>query len=175
MDFHILGPLEVYDDGHPVPLGGPRQRALLALLLLHANRAVTTEQLHDAQWVETLPGTGLGALPVRIPQLGRSLVPVRGDAALVTRPPDYSLLVDDEQVDARRSERLLAAGKDALAGGQPAVAADTLRAALGLWRGPALADLAGEPFAQSEAARLEELRLAALEARIEAELALGLH
>src|SRR5438067_8336654 len=179
MEFRILGPLEFSEDGRPVSLGGPKQRALLALLLLNANRVVSSERLLDELWGDKPPASGLTALQGRVSQLRRALEQPGGDteggSMLATRAPGYVLRLDEGRLDAHRFERLLADGKEALARGDPARAVASLREALALWRGPALADVALEPFVQGEIARLEELRLVALETRIEADLALGHH
>lgn len=169
MDFRILGPLEV-GDGDAVPsLGGAKQRALLAVLLLSANQVVSTDRLIEDLWAGRAPQSGRAALQVRISQLRKALG--AAGAQLVTRPPGYVLQIDPEQIDSHRFERLLAAAD----GAPPELAAVTLREALSLWRGPALADLAYESFAQGAVRRLEELRVAALEKRIWADLALGRH
>jgi DNA-binding SARP family transcriptional activator len=169
MEFLILGPLEVREGGRSLPLGGPRQRALLALLLLHANAVVSSDRLLDELWGEEAPESGAAALRVRVSQL-RKLLP--GDV-LQTRPSGYLLRVDPDQLDLDRFERLAEGGRRALEEGDAAGASGLLGDALVLWRGPALADLSYEDFAQPAIARLEELRLAAHELRIEADLALG--
>lgn len=169
MEFRILGPLEVEDGGRVVRPRGPRQRALLAALLVSANEVVSDERLLDELWGDTPPASGRTALRVRVSQL-RKLV---GDV-VVTRSPGYLLCADDDRIDARRFEGLLDEGRAALAS-DPARAASLLRDALALWRGPALADVTSERFARVEAARLDGLRLAAVECRIEAELTLARH
>ena len=158
MRFGILGPLEVLDeDGAPVALGGPRPRALLATLLLHPNQAVSTDRLIDAIWGDEPPASAPNALQVHVHALRSAL----GADRIVTRAPGYLLRVEDGELDAERFEQLVHDGKPV--------------EALALWRGPALADVAFEPFAQAEAARLEERRLAAIEARIDADLETGRH
>src|SRR4051794_24614559 len=169
MQFRILGPLEVAGDGLQVPLPGASLRALLALLLLHANEVVSSDRLLDDLWGEEPPGSGITALQVRVSQLRKAFG--RGADRLETKAPGYLLRVGPEELDLDRFTRLLGDAE----GADPAVAAARLREALALWRGPPLADLAYEPFAQAPIARLEELRLAALELRIEADLALGCH
>jgi DNA-binding SARP family transcriptional activator len=169
MEYRLLGPLEVVDGGRTVPLRGPRQRALLAALLVSANEVVPEAALLERLWGDEPPASGSSALRVRVSQL-RKLV---GDA-IATRSPGYALLADPELIDARRFERLVGEGCRALAD-DPEAAASILRGALGLWRGPALVDVVPAPFAEAEAARLEELRLAALEHALEAELSLGRH
>ena len=168
MEYRVLGPLEAVDEGRTVPLRGPRQRALLAALLVSANEVVPEAVLLERLWGDEPPASGSAALRVRVSQL-RKLV---GDA-IVTRSPGYVLVAEPELIDARRFERLLAEGCRAAA--EPAAAAALLRDALALWRGPALADVLTTPFAAAEAARLEELRLVAVEHALEAELALGRH
>lgn len=177
MDFRILGPLEVTAGDRLLALGGPRQRALLAVLLLHANEVVSTDRLIDALWGDSPPDTAHKALQGNVLALRKALEPDRKpDEAwgrLVTQPPGYLLRVEPRDLDLERFEELAAEGRAALQGGDPARAAVLLREALGLWRGPPLADVAFEAFAQAEVTRLEEARLAGLEERIEADLALG--
>jgi DNA-binding SARP family transcriptional activator/tetratricopeptide (TPR) repeat protein len=167
MEFRILGPLEVYDAGKQVPVGRAKQRALLAVLLLQANRVVARDRLIDALWDEEPPDTARKAVQVYVSQLRKLL----GAGVLMTRSPGYVLRVEPGMLDLERFEGLCREARDA----DPEVAADKLREALALFRGQPLADLAGERFAQGEIARLEELRLTALEERIDAELRLGLH
>lgn len=179
MEFLILGPVEAYANGHAVALRGDKQRALLAVLLVHANKVVSGEQLIDALWGESLPTNARNALQAHVSQLRRVLDAAGGAPAsgelLVTRPRGYRLELPPERLDAARFELLLAQGRRALQGGEAERAAELLRAGLGLWRGPALADVALEAFAQVHAARLEELRLEATETRIAADLQLGRH
>lgn len=174
MEFRILGPFEVLDGERPLRLAGRRQRALLALLLLHANEVVSSDRLIDEVWGEEPPGTGANALQARVSQLRKALAPAAGEI-LVTRAPGYLLRVEPGELDVERFERLAGEGRRALASGGAATGAKVLREALSLWRGPALADFPYEPFAQGEIARLEEARLACLEQRIEADLALQRH
>jgi len=173
MEFRVLGPLEALDGGRSVPLRGEKQRALLAALLIRANEVVPEDVLLHELWGGTPPGSGKAALRVRVSQLRRTLG--EGGARLVTRAPGYVLEAADAELDARRFEALLAEGREARLGGDAARAVETLHAALALWRGPPLADVAYEAFAQAEIARLRELRLAAVEELTEAELALGRH
>jgi len=168
MEFRILGPLEVADGDALVPLAGAKQRALLAILLLNANEVVSSDRLIDELWGEQSPASGRTALQVRVSQLRKAL---GGGAVILTRTPGYVLRLEREQLDLHRFEDLVGEADAA----EPAVAAGRLREALALWRGPALADLAYESFARAAIERLEELRLAALEKRIEADLALGRH
>ncbi|MEW2527146.1 BTAD domain-containing putative transcriptional regulator [Streptomyces sp. NPDC047071] len=166
MRFGILGPLDVRSpDGGPVDPGGPRPRALLTLLLLDAGRAVSVERLTDGLYGERPPADAANALQSQVSRLRKRLgVDIRAGAG------GYRLLVDPDDVDAHRFERLARAGRDALAAGDPARAAVLLREALGLWRGAALTDL---PGAHAPGTRLEELRLAAVQDRIDADLATG--
>src|SRR3954470_21865611 len=167
LEFRILGPLEVADEGELIQLSGQKQRALLALLLLDANRAVSTDRLVDALWGEQPPKTAATSLQNFVSQLRKLL----GADVLVTKAPGYQLRIGPEQLDLERFVRLVGEARE-----EPAEAkAAKLRQALGLWRGPPLADLGFEAFAQTQIARLEELRLAALEDRLEAELETGRH
>ena len=178
-EFGILGPLEVASSGRAVPLGGPRQRAVLALLLLEANRVVSLDRLAEDVWGGHPPDGWVTTVQIYVSHLRQALEPDRARGAagevLVTRNPGYLLRVDGEQLDATRFQDGFAAGRAALEAGRYAEAAGTLRQALGLWRSGVLADLADYAFTRPEAARLEELRLAATEARIDADLALGRH
>ena len=176
-EFGILGPLEVWRSGCAVPLGGPRQRAVLALLLLEANRVVSMDRLAEDLWGGHPPQGWVTTLQTYVFHLRRALEPDRARGAaggvLVTRGRGYLLRVDREHLDAAAFQDGLTAGRAALEAGRYAQAAEMLRKALGLWRSQVLADLADYAFTRPEAARLEELRLAALEARIDADLALG--
>jgi peptide/nickel transport system substrate-binding protein len=178
-EFGILGPLEVSRAGCAVPLGGPRQRAVLALLLLEANRVVSLDRLAEDIWAGHPPGGWVTTVQIYVSHLRQALEPGRARGAagdvLVTRGRGYLLRVDREQLDAARFQDGFTAGRAALEAGRYAEAAGTLRRALDLWRGDVLADLADYAFTRPEAARLEELRLAAAEARIDADLALGRH
>ena len=171
MEFRILGPIEASEAGRPVALGPAKQRALLAALLMHANEVVSTDRLVDELWGERPPAKAAKSVQVYVSQLRKAL----GDGALETSGHGYLLHVAAGGLDSERFGSLLAEGREALAEGEASRASETLRAALALWRGPALSDVAYEPFAQAEIARLEELRLTALEERIDAELALGHH
>jgi YVTN family beta-propeller protein len=173
MEYRILGEVEVRDGDRLLTLHGRRERALLAYLLLHANEIVPTERLIGELWGESPPPTVAAALHVYISRLRKVLG--ENGTAIVTRSPGYVLEVDPEQVDARRFERLVDAGRRALSEGDPRRSAQLLRDALGLWHGTPLADVIEPEWAASEIRRLGELRLAALEDRIEADLQLGRH
>jgi DNA-binding SARP family transcriptional activator len=170
MDFRLLGPLEATVDGRELPLAGHKQRALLARLLLDVNRTVATDRLVDDLWGEDVPETAPKMVQIYVSHL-RKVLP---EGVLRTRAPGYALEVDPAAIDLVRFERLRTEGQAALAAGDAGRAAERYRAALALWRGAALAEFA-EPFAVAEASRLDELRLACLEARIEADLAEGRH
>ncbi len=169
MDFRILGPVEVRDDGRVVRLGAGKQRAVLALLLLNADRVVARERMIELLWGERPPVTAATALHGHISGLRKAL----GPDLIVTRAPGYVLVLGGGEFDLERFERLLGEGRDALERGDPGVAVERLGAALGLWRGEALGDIGFERFVVAEAARLEGLRLDALQDRIDAELMLG--
>ena len=169
MEFRILGPLEVARDGEPLALGAVQQRALLAVLVLHRGEVVSTDRLVDELWGERAPATAAKTVQVYVSHLRKAL----GAGVIVTQGRGYRLAVAPGQVDAVRFEALGGEGRRALAGGDAARARERLCSALGLWRGEPLADFAYEPFAQAEIERLREARLAALEDRIEADLALG--
>jgi DNA-binding SARP family transcriptional activator/pimeloyl-ACP methyl ester carboxylesterase len=173
VEFKILGDIEVLVEGRPLAIGGPRTQAVLAMLAVNAGRVVAASVLQDELWPGLPAGRAAANLQVRMSELRGALRPAGWDQRLVTRPPGYLLRAGPEDVDASRFEALLARGREALALGDTRLAADHLRAALALWRGPALAGLADVPFARSEGARLDEARLEALELRIEAELGSG--
>jgi DNA-binding SARP family transcriptional activator/tetratricopeptide (TPR) repeat protein len=172
--FGILGPLEVRLGGSLVPVGGPRQRALLALLLCHANRVVSRDQLVDELLGDQPAGSAERMLRVQISRL-RKAVAGGGPPRVLARPPGYLLRVEPGELDLDVFEQRVAAGRDVLGRGDPGRAAVLLRGAESLWRGRPLADLEFEPFARFEIQRLEAQRLLAAEDRIEAELALGQH
>ena len=173
MDFRILGPLEVDEAGRAIPIVSGRQRALLAILLVHANKPVSTDRLIDELWGEHPPASVRKGLQVLVSRLRKTLG--KGSARLATQPDGYLLHVEPGELDLDRCERLGRQGREALARGDCRPAAEQLREALGLWRGPPLAEFAFESFAQAEIGRLEELRLALLEDRIDADLACGTH
>ena len=177
--FNLLGPLEVRAERAPVSLGPPQQRALLALLLLNRNQVVSRDRLLDELWGEQPPATAGKLIQVYVSRLRKALEPdrARGEERriLVTRSPGYLIAIEPEQLDLGQFERLRREGRQALAAGRPTHAAQKLREALALWRGPPLDDLAYENFAQAEIVRLEDLRLAVQEECFDAELALGRH
>jgi DNA-binding SARP family transcriptional activator/pimeloyl-ACP methyl ester carboxylesterase len=168
VEFGILGPLEVRDENRVLEVRG-RKRALLALLLVNANRTLSIERIVDELWGEFAPGSASKMVQVYVSQLRKLLA----DGILRTRPPGYVLELEPEQLDLHHFERLVGVGRAALAEGDAQLAAARLAQALSLWRGPALAEFASEPFAKPEGTRLEERRLAALEERIDADLACG--
>ena len=175
MEFRILGPVQVIDDaGRQVVVGGEKQRALLALLLLHANELVSSGRLIEELWGERAPASAGKTLQVHVSRLRRVLTAGGMDgAALATGPGGYVLQLPRDELDATVFEGLLEQGRALSARGDPSGAAARLREALGLWHGSALADLALEEFAQPEIRRLAELRLVAVIERIDADLALG--
>ncbi|HTT27462.1 MAG TPA: BTAD domain-containing putative transcriptional regulator [Solirubrobacteraceae bacterium] len=173
LQFRMLGPLEAWRDGTPLRLGGERQRALLALLLMHANELVRTEQLVDQLLGEELSNQALNTTRVAVSRLRRLLDDGDPGELLLTQAGGYVLKAGPEQLDAACFERLLSEGRGLLAGGDAASAGARLREGLALWRGPPLADLALLEFAQPEIRRLEELRLLAFMERIDADLTLG--
>ena len=169
MDFRILGRFEVLDDGRELALGGGRQRAVLAILLLHRRDVVSIGSLVDGLWGERPPPTAVQTVRVYVSRLRKAL----GDGVLETHGRGYLLAVDPAQLDAERFEASVADGRAALESGDAGRAAELLVAGLQLWRGRALEEFAYEPFAQAEIARLDEARLAALEDRSDAELRMG--
>ena len=171
MEFRILGPLEVWDEGGEVSLGGPKPRELLAVLLLHPNEVVPADRLIDELWGEDSPDDAAAALRVNVSRLRKSLP----QDVLETRSPGYLIRVAPDELDLERFERLVDEGRSMLARGLAADASQRLRDALSLWRGPPLADFTYEGFAQAAVARLEEIRVAAVELRIDADLALARH
>jgi DNA-binding SARP family transcriptional activator len=173
LNFRILGPIEASDGERILTPTGAVQRALLALLLLHANRVVSADQLIDHLWGETPPSSGATALQVRVSQLRKALGD--GGSLIITRPPGYLIQIERDQLDLSRFEHLLEAADRDHADGNPAAATAKLQEALALWRGAPLADFTYEPFAQAAIARLGELQLTAQEKRIETALALGRH
>jgi DNA-binding SARP family transcriptional activator len=167
VEFRVLGPLEVLEEGRPLDLGAPRQRALFAFLLLHANEVVSTDRIAEALWPGQIPPSATKAIHVYVSTLRKALGSARD--VLETRGVGYMLRVAPGELDLHEFERLLARSRDEDAGARMA----TLHAALALWRGAPLADFEYESFVQPAAARLVELRQLAVEGRIEAELELG--
>ena len=171
MEFRLLGPVEAVEDGRSAAIGGPKQRLVLAVLLLRRPEAVSSAALIDALWADRPPPTAAKTLQVFVARLRKAL----GDGVITTRSGGYAAQVAPESVDADRFERLLASGRAALSDGRPGDAVRDLRAALTLWRGDALADLVSEPVLQPYVQRLEGLRAEAVEERVEADLRLGRH
>jgi DNA-binding SARP family transcriptional activator/ABC-type transport system substrate-binding protein len=169
MQFGLLGPVMVCRDGREEPVGGPKQRSLLAMLLLRANEVVARDRLIDGLWGERPPPTAAHTLDSYVSRLRK----VVGEDRLERRPPGYVLHVEPGELDLDRFEQIFRDGREQLARNRPDAAADSLREALRLWRGAALADLQYEAFAQEAVGRLEERRLQALEEHVEAELTLG--
>jgi DNA-binding SARP family transcriptional activator len=177
LEFRILGPLEVLLDDVPVRVGGPRQRALLALLLCSANRVVSRERLIDALLGDQPADGAEQTLRVQVSRLRKALAGGDGDgeSRLLASPPGYMLRVEPGELDLQAFEQHVADGRRALKQDDCQHAAIVLREAEAMWRGRPLADLEFEPFARLEAQRLEDLRLYAVEERVDAELALGEH
>ncbi|MFL6006216.1 MAG: BTAD domain-containing putative transcriptional regulator, partial [Gaiellaceae bacterium] len=172
MEFRILGPLEVDGAAGPIDLSGGKQRALLAILLLHANEVVDSARLIEALWSDGAPADAAKALQIHVSRLRRALAP---EDVVQTRPGGYIVAADADSLDLPRFEQLVVRGRTRLAASDAAAAREALVEALALWRGPPLAEFAAEPFARAEIARLDELHAGALEARVEADLALGAH
>ena len=162
MEFRILGPLEVVADGRVVATGGGKQRSVLGVLLLHSNEVVSVDRLVDLVWAGQAPAAARTSVQVYVSGLRKAL----GEGVLLTQSPGYVLRVQPGDIDAERFEAVLRAAPSL----EPAARATTLAEALALWRGPALADFTYEPFAAEAIGRLEEARLVAVEARIEADL-----
>jgi DNA-binding SARP family transcriptional activator len=171
IEFGVLGSLEVRRDGVVVDRLTAKQRALLAVLLVHANEVVSVDRLVDGLWPAHPPATANGVVQTYVSRLRKGLEPAR----LVTVEPGYRLVVDADELDAARFEALLGAGRAALLDGDVEAAARRLWDGLGLWRGPALADVGDAAELRAEALRLDELRMLAVEARVDADLALGRH
>ncbi len=171
MDFRILGPLDVIADGRSYSIGSGKQRALLAILLLRANEPVATDTLLELLWGERAPASSRKSLQAYVSRLRKALG--AADSRIVTQPNGYMLRAAPGELDLDRFETLAEQGRRALAANDPERAAGLLREALEVWRGPPLADLRFEAFAQPEIRRLEELRLAALEDRFDADLESG--
>ena len=175
MEFRVLGPLELTYGGQPARIGGARTRAVLAMLLVSTNRVVPASRITGELWPGRTAGRGAANLQVRLSELRRALKSVGEENRLVTSPPGYLLRVADSELDLVRFEALAAAGREALASGDAPAAARLLAESLSVWRGPAFADLHDLQFAAVERARLEEDRLGAVEAKLDAQLACGRH
>ena len=177
MEFRILGPLEVLQGETSIDLGGPKQRAVLAILVLHAGRVVSLDRIIDQLWGDEPPARATGTLQAYVSNLRRALEPDRAPrtpaAMLASRAPGYVLQAAEDSIDAIRFEKLLGRGRDLLDRGRPAEAHQTLTEALSIWRGPVLADLADSPFVFHESERLDELRAVAVESQLAADIALG--
>jgi DNA-binding SARP family transcriptional activator/pimeloyl-ACP methyl ester carboxylesterase len=175
VEFRVLGPLEVTADGRSLGPAGARTRAVLAMLLVHANQVVSSDRLIEELWPGHPVARASDSLQVRLSELRKAFRTAGEADRLATRPPGYLLRVEPGELDAVRFEQLAAEGNAALAAGDAATAVQCLDQALALWRGPALADVETVPSARAEAGRLEEERLGALESRAEALLACGRH
>src|SRR5262245_56651835 len=159
MEFRILGPLEVLDDGRTISVGGGRQRALLALLLLHRNDVMSVDRLVDELW-DRPPETAANVVKVYVSRLRKALHPGgNGESVLHTRGSGYVLQVEEGDLDLDRFELLVEQGRRALKHADPVEASALLGQALALWRGAPLSDVAFDSFAQAQIARLDELRL----------------
>src|SRR5947207_7160754 len=174
MEYRILGPLEVAHEGEPVPLGRPKERLVLAVLLLHANEFVSRERLIDELWGPAPPPTAKKAVNVYISQLRKALAR-NGHDPVTTADGGYRLGVDDDELDVSRLRQLLATARERESAGEREAAAELLREGLGLWRGPTLSGLLLESHGREEIFQLDELRLTALMDRIDCDLALGRH
>jgi DNA-binding SARP family transcriptional activator len=172
IQFRVLGPLQVSRDGGPLSLGGAQQRAVLAFLVTERDRAVSVDEIADALWGERPPAGYAATIQTYVFHLREVLEPERakGDppGVLVTEPGGYRLKIDPEAVDAADFERLIESGESFVARGLPAEGTADLRRALSLWRGSVLADLAGYEFVGRLRRRLDEVRLRAIESRIDA-------
>jgi len=169
MEFRILGPLEVEENGRPLAPSGRKARALLAVLLIHANEPISADRLIDEVWGEELPENAAKSLQIQISRLRKIL----GSERLRTVGRTYELTVHEGELDGQRAEALLESGRQRLEQGQPKGAVSAFREALGLFRGRPLEEFADEPFARAEIARLEDLRLAAAEGAVDVVLAQG--
>lgn len=179
LEFRLLGPVQVVRDGVPIALGPPKARALLGYLVLHRDETVSVARLLEVLWADGPPVSARHALQIYVAVLRQALEPDRAPGqpatVLVTQPPGYRLVAGRDHIDLTRFAQLAAEGRRWLATGHPDEAAASLRTALELWHGEPLADLTDLPFAAAAAQRLAEERLAALEDRIDADLAAGRH
>jgi DNA-binding SARP family transcriptional activator len=172
LEFRLLGGIAVLADGRPLDLGGTRQRSVFALLVIQRNRAIATELLADRLWPGDQPLSAIKTIQVYVSRIRHALGP--NADRLTSSPTGYRLAVGDDELDAARFERSLRQAREALASGSPDTSTAMFERALTLWSGPALADLAGEPFARREAERLEELRIQAIEELSELRIGAGL-
>ena len=176
MEFRILGPVDAVEAGKPVPLGGAKRRAILALLLLQPNRVVPADRLIERLWGEEAPDTARNSLQAQVSKLRKALQPRSASREyLISQPPGYLLRLLPEELDALRFEKLLKEAEDAHSNGSLEESYERLEDALSLWRGAALGDFRDEPWALAEAQRLDELRLKAQEDRLAIALELGRH
>ena len=173
MEFRVLGPLEVRDGERVLPLGGAKQRAVLAILLLRHDEVVSRDRLVDGVWGDAPPASAAHTLEVYISRLRKALHRDGEPERLLTRPPGYLLRVGDDELDLQRLEALMEDARRALAADDPHTAAITLSEGLALFRGAPLEELSYAPFSRAELGRLDDLRLAALELRIDADIATG--
>ena len=174
LEFRILGPFEVLEDGRRLRFAPGQEQALLAVLVLHRNERVSIDRLTDLLWDESPPESAPKMVRIYVSRLRRALAAAGGlDQRLVTQAAGYRLQVEPDELDLDRFERLLGEGRAALADGDAALAVARLRDALSLWRGPPLTGVSEARFLERESARLDELRLSAREEQIEAQLALG--
>src|SRR5919201_4025859 len=174
MEFRILGPLEVLEDGRSLALGRLKERTVLAVLLLHANEFVSRERLIDELWGFSPPATARKAVNVYISKLRQTLTR-HGYDPIATADGGYRLVVDRDLLDADRMRRIVAGARERMADGESEAASRLLQEALGFWRGPTLAGLALESFGRDEVVQLDELRLTVLMDRIDCDLAQGRH
>jgi DNA-binding SARP family transcriptional activator len=174
VEFRILGPLEVVEDGNPVTLGTLKERLVLGVLLLHANEFVSRERLIDDLWGEAPPPTARKAVNVYISKL-RQTLSRDGHDPIATADGGYRLVVQPAGLDADRMRGLVARARERMADGAPEAASHLLQEALAYWRGPTLAGLSLESLGRDEVARLDEVRIAALMDRFDCDLTLGHH
>ena len=176
MEFRLLGPLVVVDDAsHPIEIRGAKLRMLVGALVLRAGQPVSADHLAEVLWGDSPPAAAGNALQAQISKLRRTLAGSGGASPVEMRDGGYVLVIEPSAIDANRFAELAALGRQHLDSGQPTEAADVLRDALALWRGPALSDFVYDDFAEADRVRLDELRLAATEDRVDADLALGHH
>src|SRR5262245_4594685 len=176
MEFRILGPLEVVDRDRQIPLGGRKPRALLAMLILRRRQIVAVDELVEALWGDQPPKTADHSVQVYVSDLRKALGGSPDDrSAIIRRDPGYTLDVSDAAIDVHRFSELRSRGRAALEDQDPERASRLLAEALAVWRGAALADFTYDDFARGEIERLEEVRLATIEDRLDADLSLGRH